>query len=68
MNLRQKIVVGVADIAVLAELSGSLYIANRDIENLSAVFFKYFFTMLIPTLILVFFLLKRLGSGESESS
>ncbi len=67
MNLQQKIVVGIVDIAVLAELSGSLYIANQDIDNLSSVFFKYFFMMLIPTLVLAVLFLRRLGSGESRA-
>lgn len=67
MNLQQKIVVGIVDIAVLAELSGSLYIANQDIDNLSSVFFKYFFMMLIPTLVLALLFLRRLGSGESRA-
>jgi len=61
MNFHQKIVVGLTDIAVLAELSVSLFIANKDIENFSSVFFKYFFLMLAPTLVLAGVFIKRLG-------
>jgi hypothetical protein len=67
MNIEQKIAVGITDIVVLAELCGSLYWANRDMENFTALFFKYFFILLIPTLILAKILIKRLGSLESGS-
>ncbi len=68
MNLHQKIAVGVTDIVILAELSLSLYVANSDLDNFSSLFFKYFFCMLVPTLILAKISIKRLGSKESTAS
>jgi hypothetical protein len=65
MNVRQKIAVGITDIVILVELCVSLYISSNDPENYSSVFFKYFFTMLIPTLVFARISIKRLGSGES---
>jgi len=65
MNFHQKIAIGVVDIAVLVELCLSLYFSNKDLENFTALFFKYFFTMLVPTLILAKVFIKRLGSAES---
>jgi hypothetical protein len=65
MNIRQKIAVGITDIAILVELCVSLYIASHDPENYSSVFFKYFFTMLVPTLVFAKISIKRLGLGES---
>ncbi len=67
MNIQQKIAVGITDIAVLAELSVSLFLANKDLENFSSIFFKYFFTMLVPTLILAFVSIRRLGTAECRA-
>ncbi|MCE5335968.1 MAG: hypothetical protein LLG06_15410, partial [Desulfobacteraceae bacterium] len=64
MNFNQKIAVGVTDVAVLAELCISMFFANRDLENFSSVFFKYFFVMLLPTLVLARIFIKRLESAE----
>ncbi|MEM5788728.1 MAG: hypothetical protein AAGU11_15570 [Syntrophobacteraceae bacterium] len=65
MNFQQKIAVGVTDIAILVELAVSLYFSNKDPDNFTSVFLKYFFTMLIPTLILAKISIRRLGTAES---
>ncbi len=67
MNFQQKIAVGVTDIAVLSELCLSLYLANGDLDNFSSLVFKYFFCMLVPTLILAKVSIKFLGSKESTT-
>jgi hypothetical protein len=67
MNIEQKIAVGVIDVIVLAELCVSLYLANKDLENFTPLFFKYFFMLLIPTLILAWIFIKKFGSRESQS-
>lgn len=67
MNIQQKIAVGVTDIAVLAELSVSLFLANKDLENFSSIFFKYFFSMLVPTLMIGVFSIRRLGTAECRA-
>lgn len=66
MNLKQKIAVAVVDVLVLAELAYSVYRANMDPENLTPVFFKTFFILLVPTLVLAKIVVKRLRSEEGE--
>jgi hypothetical protein len=67
MNIQQKIAVGITDIAVLAELCASLYLANSDLDNFSSLFFRYFFSMMAPTLVLAAISIWRLGSSESTT-
>lgn len=64
MNIQQKIAVGITDIAVLTELCISMYVANMDLDNFSSLFFKYFFSMLAPTLIVAWLSIRRLGDEE----
>lgn len=64
MNFHQKIAVGVTDVAVLAELCISMFLANQDLDNFSSVFFKYFFLMLLPTLVLARVFIKRFETVE----
>ncbi len=66
MNFRQKVAVGILDILILAELSASIYFANRSSEDFTGVFFTYFFSMVIPTLILARIVIKRLRSQDPE--
>ncbi len=66
MNFQQKIAVAVMDIALLVELCISMYFAQKNPENFTPVFFKYFLTMVIPTLILTRIVVKRLRSREPE--
>lgn len=64
MNIQQKIAVGITDIAVLTELCISMYFANMDLDNFSSVFFRYFLSMLAPTLIVAWVSIRRLGGAE----
>jgi len=70
MNFKQKIAVAVVDVLVLAELGYSLYRANMDPETLTPVFFKTFFMLLAPTLVVAWIVVKRFrmpeGEGEGE--
>lgn len=66
MNFRQKLAIAVIDMMVLGELAFSLYLANLNPENFTVVFFKYFFGMLIPTLILARIVVKGLRTEETE--
>ena len=67
MNFRQKVAVAILDIAVIAELCVSMYLATHDPDNLTPVFLKSFLSMVIPTLLLGRVVIKRLGSKESGS-
>jgi membrane protein CcdC involved in cytochrome C biogenesis len=68
MNIKQKIAVAVINILILAELCISMYFGAKNPDNLTSVFFKLFFGMLIPTLIISRFIVKRLKSDESEKN
>jgi len=67
MNFRQKVAVAILDIAVIAELCVSMYLATHDPDNLTPVFLKSFLTMVIPTLLLGKVVIKRLESKEPDS-
>ena len=62
MNLKQRIAVILMNLAMLTELTISIYLSSGDPENFTALFCKYFFSMLIPTLITAKLVVKRLGS------
>jgi hypothetical protein len=66
MNLRQKVAVGVLDVLVLVELCVSIYFANRSFEDFTGVFFSYFFSMVIPTLIIAGIVIKRLRPPDPD--
>ena len=66
MNLQQKIAVAVMDVALLVELCISMYFAQKNPENFTPVFFKYFLIMVIPTLVLAMIVVKILRSREPE--
>lgn len=66
MSIEQKIAVGITDLLILAELCISMYFSSKDPENFSSVFFRYFFSMLVPTLIIAWFYVRRLGSAELQ--
>jgi len=63
MNLRQKIAVVALNLLILTELSVSLYLAGQDQANLTSVFLKSFFAMIIPTFIVAKVVIKRLGDS-----
>ena len=65
MNFHQKIAVAVMDILILGELCFGMYMAHNNPENFTPVFFKSFLVLLIPTLIVARFVVKRLRSPEA---
>jgi len=54
----------VMDVLMLAELCFAMYFAHNNPENFTPVFLKSFLVMLIPTLIIARFVVKRLRSPE----
>ena len=66
MNIQQKAAIAVADMVIVVELCISIFLANRDPDNMTLLFLKSFFLMLIPTLILTRVAFKMLRSKESE--
>lgn len=67
MNIRQKSTVALVDIMVIVELCMSIYLANRDPENMTLLFLRSFFLMLIPTLIMAGLSLRMLRSRGPEA-
>lgn len=66
MNFQQQIAVVAMDVALIVELCISMYFAQKNQENFTPVFFKYFLIMVIPTLVLGRIVIKRLRSREPE--
>lgn len=66
MNFRQKVAVGILDLVIIAEVCFSIYMGSRDPENLTPIFMKTFFILVIPTLIIARIVIKRMKSPEIE--
>jgi hypothetical protein len=62
MNLRQRIVMIVADMLILAQLTYSMYVAQQVPEEIALVFMKTFFPMVICTLIAGRYFFRKLRS------
>jgi hypothetical protein len=68
MNTRQKIGVAVLDVLMLIELGISMYRANKTPDLFTPIFFKTFFVLVIPTLIVARIVIKRLRTIEASPS
>ena len=66
MNIRQRIAVAVVDLVILVEMCIGVYTANGDHDNFTPVFFKVFFSMLLPTLIVAWVAVRKLRSEDPE--
>jgi len=66
MNVHQKIAVAVMDGLMLAELCFAMYMAHNNPDNFTPVFLKSFLILLIPTLIVARFVVKRLRTPEAQ--
>lgn len=68
LNGRQRLAVIVMDVAVLAEMTVSIYMASRDPDNYTLVFMKAFFSMLVPTVIAGLVAIRRFRDRAAETS
>lgn len=68
MNNRQKIALLIVNLVLVVELCYSMYLCSKDPENLTSIFFKWFFLVMIPTFIVGRFVVKRLRSKEPEDT
>lgn len=68
MSTRRIIAIVILNIILLAELCYSLYKASKDPENMTLIFLKIFFFMVIPTFIIGRFVIRRLLSKELKES
>lgn len=50
-NLYRRILAIVANVLIIAELFVAMYFAAQDMDEITPVFFKVFFSLLIPTII-----------------
>lgn len=50
-NLYRRILAIVANVLVLAEVFVAMYFAAQDMDEITPIFFKVFFSLLIPTII-----------------
>jgi hypothetical protein len=60
MNFKQKLVVILANVFILAELTTSIYLSHHDQENMAQNFLLSFIPMVIVTIVATRILLKRL--------
>jgi len=67
LNTRQRLAVVAMDVAVLAEVTVSIYMASRDPDNYTFVFMKAFFSMLIPTVIAGILAIRRFRDRPAET-
>lgn len=68
MSTRQKIAIVIFNVVLVFELCLTMYICSKDPENLTSVFLKYFFLMIIPTFIIGRFIIRRLRSREAQET
>ena len=52
------------NILVVSEVFVAMYFANQDPDRLTPVFFKVFFSLLVPTLVLAYFGRRRIAKAE----
>jgi hypothetical protein len=67
MNTRQKLAVIVLDILMLVELAVAIALAAKNPDTFTPTFMKSFFLMLVPTLILGYLAIRRLGRATEHS-
>jgi ABC-type glycerol-3-phosphate transport system permease component len=61
LNFRQKIVVILMNVFLLAELTFSIYLGQKDQENMAAIFLTAFLPMVIVTLVLARVFVRKMG-------
>jgi hypothetical protein len=68
MNMKQRIVVIIADIVLLAALTFSVYVAQQTPQEVALAFVKTFLPMVICTLVLGRIFIKKFQSAESGAT
>ena len=59
LNSRQRAAVILMDVAILAEVTLSVYLASKQPDEFTPVFMKAFFSMFLPTLTLGIYAIRR---------
>ena len=68
LNSRQRLAVIAMDVAVLAEVTVSVYMASTSAEDFTAAFVKVFFAMCIPTVAAGVFAIRRFRDRQPETA
>lgn len=68
MNMKQRMVVIIADIVLLAALTLSIFIAQQTPQEIAFAFMKAFIPMVICTLILGRIFIKKFRTADAEST
>lgn len=66
LNGRQRLAVILLDVAVLAEVTVSVYMASRNPDMFTPVFMKVFFSLALPTLAAGIYAIRRLRTRNNE--
>lgn len=66
-NFASRVLAVVVNILVLAELCIAMYFGSQDMDNLTPIFFKVFFSLLIPTIIGTIFIRRLLAKRVTRT-
>ncbi len=66
MNRRQKAAIIILDILMITQVAVALGFANTNPDEFTPIFFKVFFAMFIPTVILGFMIIRRLKTPVDD--
>lgn len=67
LNLKQKVVILLMNVLLLAEMTYSIYLGKQVPEDMTIIFLKTYIPMVIGTLILSRVLIRRFGRGSALS-
>ncbi len=67
LNSRQRLAVILMDVAVLAEVTLSIYMASKNPDEYALVFMKVFFSMCIPTVAAGIYAIRRFRPRPAET-
>jgi hypothetical protein len=68
MNMKQRIVVIIADILLLAALTFSVYVAQQTPQEIALAFMKTFIPMVLCTLVLGRIFIKKFKSADAAAT
>jgi hypothetical protein len=67
LNLKQKVVIVLMNVLLLAEMTYSIYLGKQVPEDMTIIFLKTYIPMVIGTLLLSRILIRRFGRGSALS-
>jgi hypothetical protein len=67
LNLKQKVVIILMNVLLLAEMTYSIYLGKQVPEDMTVIFLKTYIPMVIGTLLFSRILIRRFGRGSALS-